>query len=754
MKPSNSTSRKARSVSAISFAVIALFASVRAHAGGLLPTGGQFVAGTGTVASNGTQMTINQTSSRGVIDWTGFSIGHANRVDINNGAGATLNRVTGNYLSWISGTLAATGSVFLINPQGVIIAASGVISTGGRFVVSTLDVGNNAFMNGGLLTFTGNSNAQLVNLGTIGSSGGDVFLIARNAVSNSGSITAPTGSVELVAGQIVLLQDSTSSRQVSVQTGSHGTVTNRGTLQAAQISLQAADGNIYALGGNHSVIRATGTATRDGHVWLVADTGYVKQVGRVDAANADGTGGTVDTIAATFSPSLLGGTTVAAGIWNLTTPSLTVTQPIGAALSNSLDAGTSVNVNATSGNIEVGTNVAWTGNASLTFGAYRSITVDPGKTISNEGAGNLALRADATGIDNHGSVTNQGTLDWSKSTGIVSALYDMNGTYTPGTLLSNAAWTPAQGSGLTTQITGYELVNSVTDLQNVSQNLAGNYALGKNLDGAGANVTSIGNPTTPFSGQFDGMGHTINDITIVPVYSSGGSLLPIGLFGVIGSAGVVRNLNLTNSQASPSDTGQNPFPFGGLLAGLNEGRIANVFASGSFSGVEMNIGGLVGQNQGLIERSAADVAVVSDFGQAAGLVEENHGTISQSYSTGSVSGFHDAGSGGLVNYNTGTISQSFVTGQVNADPFTDPNPGAITGYNTGTVTADNYWNVQTTGLTNGGGAPASNGLTTAQMSHPASFAGWDFSANGAWAMPAGWTHPVLRWQLAAGLPPQ
>jgi hypothetical protein len=49
--------------------------------------------------------------------------------------------------------------------------------------------------------------------------------------------------------------------------------------------------------------------------------------------------------------------------------------------------------------------------------------------------------------------------------------------------------------------------------------------------------------------------------------------------------------------------------------------------------------------------------------------------------------------------------------------------------------------------TSGGNLPPSNGLTTAQMSDPASFAGWDFSSNGAWTMPAGATHPVLRWQV-------
>ncbi|PMS16214.1 filamentous hemagglutinin [Trinickia dabaoshanensis] len=753
MKSSNSASHKARSVSAISFAVVALLASVHVHAGGLLPAGGHFVAGTGSIEYNGKRLSINQTSSRGIIDWKGFSIGRNNRVDIDNGNGATLNRVTGDYLSWISGTLTSTGSVYLINPQGVIVAPSGVISTGGRFVVSTLDVGNNSFMNGGLLTFTGNSNAQVVNLGTIGSSGGDVFMIARREVSNSGSIAAPAGSIELVVGQNVLLQDSTTSRQVFVETGSHGTVLNRGALQAAQISLQGADGNIYALCGNHSVIRATGTAARDGHIWLVADTGYVKQVGRGDATNADGTGGTVDTIAATFAPSLLGGTTVRAGIWNIKTPSLTVTWPISAALSNSLNAGTSVDVDTTSGSIEVGANLSWKGNASLMLGAYGSITVDRGKTIGNQGAGNLTLRADATGIDNHGGVTNNGTLDWSNSTGIVNALYDMNGTYAPGTQLANAVWMPSPVSA-PTQITGYELVNSISDLQNVSQDLNGKYALGENLDGAGADVTSMGNATTPFAGEFNGMGHSIDDITIMPVYSTDASLQSFGLFGAIGIAGVVHNLNLTNSRSSLSGDANHPPPFAGLLAGVNQGHIANVFASGSLTSDALRfLGGLVGLNEGLIERSATDVTVESDFGLAAGLVAENTGTISQTYSTGPVTGSHSIASG-LAFFNTGTISQSFVTGQVPADIFIDPNPGAITGDTTAIVAPDSYWNVQTTGLTNGGGAPASNGLTTAQMSHPDSFVGWDFSATGAWAMPAGWTHPVLRWQLADGLPPQ
>jgi hypothetical protein len=56
--------------------------------------------------------------------------------------------------------------------------------------------------------------------------------------------------------------------------------------------------------------------------------------------------------------------------------------------------------------------------------------------------------------------------------------------------------------------------------------------------------------------------------------------------------------------------------------------------------------------------------------------------------------------------------------------------------------------VQTTGVAvGGGGVPLQNGLTTVQMSDPASFVGWNFGAGGVWAMPAGAAHPILAWQL-------
>jgi filamentous hemagglutinin family protein len=76
-------------------------------------------------------VTINQSSGRGIIDWNNFSIGYGGVVTFKNGSGATLNRVTGTQMSTILGSLTATGSVYLINPQGVLIGPGAHVNTGG-----------------------------------------------------------------------------------------------------------------------------------------------------------------------------------------------------------------------------------------------------------------------------------------------------------------------------------------------------------------------------------------------------------------------------------------------------------------------------------------------------------------------------------------------------------------------------------------------------------------------------------------------
>lgn len=775
-----------------------------ANAGSVLPAGGRFVAGTGSMTGNSTSLTINQTSSRGVIDWNSFSIGNGNHVVINNGTGATLNRVTGADHSWILGELSATGSVYLINPQGIVFGNRGVVSTGGRFVASTLDVDNTAFMNGTPFTFAskpGASNGFVVNLGKLASTGGDVLIIANNEAANAGSISAPKGTAEIAAGQRVLLKDSAVGQQVFVQSGSGGKIFNRGAIEAAQISLQAADGNIFALAGKHSILRATGTASRDGHVWLVADTGGAWLGGTIEASNANGSGGTVDTDAKTLR--IAGGAIVKANQWNITTPAFTIDGLASRVFQSNLDRGTSINLQTTgaggaSGNIDVASGIHWIGAASLTLGAYHSLTIEAAADLKNCGNGNLTLRADAGAIDNGGSITNKGTVDWSASRGIVNLFYDMNGSYEPGRLLANATWTPAAYSGLVTQITGYRLVNSLADLENVNADLAGNYALGRDIDASatsGGSYVPIGSGNTSFTGQFDGQGYTISSLTVdgLPTQS-------VGMFASIGKTAVVRDLNV-NGHATINWASDDTPTSGseGILAGENDGTILRVNtsgvvdAAGSADGDITTGGGLVGTNRGTIERSSSSASVTTggylgglvgendgvvaqsfasgqvtggvygvlggvSFGSPGGLVGTNSGTITQSYATASIlegcGAFACTSGAALVYNNVGTTSQSFANGAITAAiPGAGGQAAGIAVQNSGTIANDVYWNRDTTGATSGVAfgtpTPAANGLTTAQMSDPSSFAGWHFGPGGDWVMPAGETHPVLAWQLNA-----
>lgn len=237
-------------------------------AAGALPSNGNFVSGSGHISTNAaaTQLTINQTTKNGIINWGGFSIGPGNGVQINNGNGATLNRVIGNSLSQIDGSLTATGSVYLINQNGIVVTPTGQVVTGGDFVASTRDAANPGF-GSGAVHLGGNSGAPVTNQGTI-SAGGNAVLVGYSPI-NSGTINAPNGVAALVAGDDVTVQPGPGGLQIKVNAGS-GNVTNSGTIAAAQAMLDAVGGNVYALAGNNNVISATGIANINGHVWLKA----------------------------------------------------------------------------------------------------------------------------------------------------------------------------------------------------------------------------------------------------------------------------------------------------------------------------------------------------------------------------------------------------------------------------------------------------------------------------------------------------
>ncbi|SDT87116.1 filamentous hemagglutinin family N-terminal domain-containing protein [Verrucomicrobium sp. GAS474] len=250
-----------------------------------LPTGGTFQAGAGTISTSGNTMNVTTTTAQTVMGWTDFSIGAGFTTNFNqpNSSSTVLNKVTGGNVSNIYGTLSSNGNIILINPNGVLIGPGGVVNTQ-SFTASTLDLVSGSPSAG---TYAGNSNATIVNLGTITANGGDIFLIAKH-VSNGGVLKAPNGTVGLAAGTQVTLAEGGDNRvSVRYDTGARDGigVENTGTIAALKAEL-VANGNIYSLAVNNTgLIRATGVSSVGGRVRITASGGTAQNSGTIIATN-------------------------------------------------------------------------------------------------------------------------------------------------------------------------------------------------------------------------------------------------------------------------------------------------------------------------------------------------------------------------------------------------------------------------------------------------------------------------------------
>ncbi|WP_295528871.1 filamentous hemagglutinin N-terminal domain-containing protein [Novosphingobium sp. Chol11] len=283
--------RAKRHAGQVSFLALAIHGGALAQSAPVLPTGGQIIAGTASIAlPSASTMVVGQSSARAVIDWQSFSIGAGGRVEFNNGSGAKLNRVTGGNSTSIAGQLNATGSVYVINPAGIVVDGSGKVVTGGSFVASTRDVTNDGFMASDRQSFLGTGTGTVTNSGSI-TTGGDAVLIGHY-VANDGTMAAG-GTAALASGTHVVMQAAGSDARIFVE-GSAGNVTNSGTISAAAAELRAAGGNVYALAGYTGIIRATGSQNRGGRVWLSAETGSVFAEGSIKAQAGTAGVGKVD----------------------------------------------------------------------------------------------------------------------------------------------------------------------------------------------------------------------------------------------------------------------------------------------------------------------------------------------------------------------------------------------------------------------------------------------------------------------------
>lgn len=254
------------------------------------------------------------------------------------------------------------------------------------------------------------------------------------------------------------------------------------------------------------------------------------------------------------------------------------------------------------------------------------------------------------------------------------------------------------------------IIKTAADLQNVNNDLAGKYCLGNDLDLKGiANFTPIGS----FSGQFNGQGHVIRNLTITSSIVNDG----VGLFRSI--AGSVRNLGIVNAKVTWTGTSVS---CSGCVDEIDVGILAGVVGSGSSvstsystgsvtatghsdddgGGVRMWVGGLIGEVSSFVPTpgtvtnswSSAAVTAVDDYQQAAvgGLAGANTGGhISRSFATGAVSCDVNCVAGGLVGDNfLSVVKQSFASGPVTVVVGANSVAGGLAGSNVNVTIEQSY----------------------------------------------------------------
>lgn len=258
------------------------------------------------------------------------------------------------------------------------------------------------------------------------------------------------------------------------------------------------------------------------------------------------------------------------------------------------------------------------------------------------------------------------------------------------------------------------------------------------LDAAGyTDWTPIGTDTTLFTGTYDGGGFSISNLTI-----NNDTLGDVGLFGYVGSAGVLKNITVQNGSVRSTRQWTS---VGGLTGGL-EGKMIDCAYGGSANGVESSTGGLIGFaysnaevtgsfSSGSVNSSGANDSIVG------GIIGYNSsGTVRNCYSTASVS--CDGGSwsyiGGLIGQSDGgSVVNCYSTGS--AAGGAGATAGGLIGKNSGASVSNCYY-LDTAATASDGGTA----LSEAQIKQRASCSDWDFDT--VWKIGEGVSSPTLRWQ--------
>jgi len=709
-------------------ALQAIFPGGMAYA---LPHGGIVTSGKGTVSVVGNTLTVNQASNFLMTKWSSFNIwtGQTVRFVQPSRSSIAINTILGNTATNIFGRLLANGQVWLVNPNGVVFGPGAEVNTRG-LLVSALSLNGTSSQP----TFSGTGTVS-----NAGSLTGDYYLaLIGSSVTNKGTLNS--SNVDMLAGTNVsltfanndILSYAINANTIPALAANSGKIVANGG--SVWVAAGAKDSIAKSVVNNTGVIEAQTLASgKNGQIWLLAgDTNGTVNVGGTLNASAPngGNGGNIDTSAGRVN--ILNGLAVSTistngkdGTWTIDPNSFYIGENTGAAnstygnvmnyedvsgieLGNFLNSAnividSTMGAKGTLGNIYVDAPVSWNSGNSLTLNAVNNVMVNA--NIKNSGSGNITLRADDISIGGLSTNTTGGIPSGIGSVFIGSG--DVVGTtgtvyiYTNPSNYSTALVNPATGTAYTNANGGglqaFDLLSTTADLsyidthQTTSQILANNYALNQDLTlGTGfssGNWTPFGSSSVPYSGIFNGQGHSISGLDInLPTSNY------VGFFGY--ATGTIENFGLVSPTINGSEY------VAPLIGEQNGGTITNAYVSGgSVTGTNSFVGGLVG--------------------------EISSGTLTQSWATPSLyanqsisgaAGYFGGLAGGV---SSGTISKSWFGGNFSNIGVGSPTIGGVTGYNSSGTYSSDYYNssLVTSMLTITGVTP----LTTAQFAVASNF---------------------------------
>ncbi|EAI1643780.1 filamentous hemagglutinin N-terminal domain-containing protein, partial [Campylobacter coli] len=188
-----------------------------------LPSGGKFINGTGSIATNGNIMNITGDKTHNVIAWGGgFNIGKDNTVNFTTNGKNYLNLDYTNKASQILGTLnGGTNNVYIVNPSGILVGEGATINAN-KFGVSTTPMGIdaiNTFSVDGSFSPVFNANkGDVVNMGTIKAN--EIVLVGNKVENIKGTLQAD--KVDIKGDKVYLEDFGINSTHLKAEIGSEG----------------------------------------------------------------------------------------------------------------------------------------------------------------------------------------------------------------------------------------------------------------------------------------------------------------------------------------------------------------------------------------------------------------------------------------------------------------------------------------------------------------------------------------------------